>query len=86
MHCFLSYFCASTSRPSSLDAVVFGYLSPLLKASLPNTKLQNHLRGCQNLCRLCTRIIEEHFPRQPDGIKASFDYVFQVQIDKSIYI
>jgi len=50
------------SKPSSLDALVFGYIAPLLRAPLPNTTLPNHLKGCRNLTQFCTRILDEHFP------------------------
>ncbi|XP_072139056.1 metaxin-1b isoform X1 [Mobula birostris] len=48
--------------PSSLDAIVFGHLAPLLKAKLPNGKLQQHLRSLDNLCSLCTSILGLYFP------------------------
>merc|ERR1712071_423619 len=35
--------------PCSLDAVVFAHLAPLLKAPLPSSVLQNHLKACTNL-------------------------------------
>jgi len=50
------------SKPSSLDALVFGYIAPLLKAPLPTTTLVNHLKGCRNLTQFCTHILDEHFP------------------------
>ncbi|XP_059499053.1 metaxin-1-like isoform X2 [Stegostoma tigrinum] len=48
--------------PSSLDAIVFGHLAPILKAKLPNSKLQQHLRSLDNLCALCTSILGLYFP------------------------
>ncbi|XP_072346788.1 metaxin-1b [Scyliorhinus torazame] len=50
------------NSPSSLDAIVFGHLAPLLKAKLPNSKLQQHLRSLDNLCILCTSILGLYFP------------------------
>ena len=32
--------------PSSVDALLYGYLAPLLKAPFPNPKLKNHLQAC----------------------------------------
>ncbi|KAK6179201.1 hypothetical protein SNE40_011616 [Patella caerulea] len=58
------YFFGST--PSSLDALVFGYLAPILKAPLPNNQLQNHLKMCDNLCSLCNRILLRYFPPDPE--------------------
>lgn len=48
--------------PASLDAVVFSRLAPLLKAKLPNGKLQQHLRGLRNLCEHCSAILSLYFP------------------------
>ncbi|KAK7116407.1 metaxin-1-like [Littorina saxatilis] len=49
-------------QPSSLDALVFGYLAPILKAPLPSNQLQNHLRQCDNLCNLVNKILLRFFP------------------------
>lgn len=54
------------NRPSSLDAVVFGYLAPLLKAPFPNTVLQTHLKSCHELTRFCERILSKYFPLTPE--------------------
>ncbi|NXY80708.1 MTX1 protein, partial [Glareola pratincola] len=48
--------------PASLDAFVFSRLAPLLKAKLPNGKLQQHLKSLQNLCNYCTAILSLYFP------------------------
>ncbi|XP_067395288.1 metaxin-1 isoform X2 [Emydura macquarii macquarii] len=48
--------------PASLDAFVFSHLAPLLKAKLPNGKLQQHLKSLQNLCDYCTSILSLYFP------------------------
>ncbi|KAK7480011.1 hypothetical protein BaRGS_00028744 [Batillaria attramentaria] len=49
-------------QPSSLDALVFGYLAPILKAPLPSNQLQTHLRQCDNLCNMCNKILQQFFP------------------------
>ncbi|NXQ51193.1 MTX1 protein, partial [Catharus fuscescens] len=63
--------------PASLDALVFSRLAPLMKAKLPNGKLQQHLKSLQNLCNYCTSILslyfpwdggESHPPRYPAGL------------------
>ncbi|KAL5004858.1 hypothetical protein ScPMuIL_018314 [Solemya velum] len=56
------------SSPSSLDALVFGFLAPILNAPLPGSQLTNHLRGCPNLCSLCTKIIQRFFPPSAEDI------------------
>lgn len=50
--------------PSSLDAVVFAHLAPLLKAPLPSAALQNHLKACPNLTRFVSRILQRFFPKE----------------------
>jgi len=50
--------------PSSLDAFVFGHLSPLLKIKLPNGKLQQHLSSLDNLRQYCSNILQLYFPSE----------------------
>ncbi|KAM9805478.1 metaxin-1-like [Syngnathus typhle] len=52
--------------PSSLDAVVFGWLAPILKCELPSGKLQQHLKSLDNLHAFCGNILLVYFP-QNDG-------------------
>ena len=59
--------CDMYCRPTSLDAIVFGYLGELLKVPYPNTTLQNHLKGCPNLVSFCRRILNTYFPLSPEG-------------------
>ncbi|GCB80531.1 hypothetical protein scyTo_0016238 [Scyliorhinus torazame] len=59
------------NSPSSLDAIVFGHLALLLKAKLPNSKLQQHLRSLDNLCILCTSILGLYFPNVGSGLNAA---------------
>jgi len=47
---------------SSLDAVMYGYLAPLLKAPFPNNQLQNYLNNCDNLVKFVVRISQNYFP------------------------
>lgn len=63
-----NYFFGNT--PSSLDALVFGQIAPLLKAPVPSTVLQNHLKGCTNLCQFCFRILATYFPQTPQEEEA----------------
>nr|CAD7257576.1 unnamed protein product [Timema shepardi] len=57
--------------PTSLDAVVFAHLAPLLKAPLPSVALQKHLKKCGNLVKFVERVIKEYFPRdiKVEGLK-----------------
>ncbi|XP_006009133.1 metaxin-1 [Latimeria chalumnae] len=48
--------------PASLDAFVFSHLALLLKARLPNSKLQQHLKSLDNLCNYCNNILTLYYP------------------------
>lgn len=47
---------------SSVDAVMYGFLAPLLKAPFPNNSLQNYLNNCTNLVKFVARISQNYFP------------------------
>jgi len=49
--------------PSGLDAVMYGYLAPLLKAPFPTNTLQNYLKSCTNLAKFVVRISQNYFPK-----------------------
>ena len=49
--------------PSSADAMLYGYLAPLLKAPFPNPTLQNHLKACENLVKFVGRITLTYFSK-----------------------
>lgn len=49
--------------PCRLDAVMYGYLAPLLKAPLPNCTLQNYMKNCSNLVRFVVKISQNYFPQ-----------------------
>lgn len=53
--------------PTSLDAVVFAHLAPLLQAPFPSNALQNHLKACDNLAAFVTRIMQRYFPLKDGG-------------------
>ncbi|RLU20930.1 hypothetical protein DMN91_007544, partial [Ooceraea biroi] len=48
-------------QPSAIDAIIYSYLAPLLKAPLPNPVLQNHLKACTNLAKYVSRISQRYF-------------------------
>lgn len=50
--------------PTSLDAIVFAHLAPLLCAPFPSCALQNHLKACENLAAFVTRIMQRYFPHK----------------------
>jgi len=56
------FFCGQ--QPSTIDAVVYSYLAPLLKAPLPNPALQNHLKACTNLVKYVSRISQRYFEEE----------------------
>ncbi|XP_076443339.1 metaxin-1-like [Babylonia areolata] len=61
------YMCGR--QPSSLDALVFGYLAPILKAPLPSNQLQTHLRQCDSLCSLLNKILQRFFPPNREDLE-----------------
>lgn len=48
-------------QPSTIDAIIYSYLAPLLKVPLPNPILQNHLKACTNLVKYVSRISQRYF-------------------------
>ncbi|XP_058824966.1 metaxin-1 homolog [Topomyia yanbarensis] len=56
------YFFGDT--PSEIDAILYGYLSVILKLTLPNGVLQNHLKECANLVKYVDRITTIYFAKE----------------------
>lgn len=54
-------------NPSSFDAIVFGYLAPILKVPTHNRVLQNHLKSCDNLTKFVNKILKNYFPTVKDN-------------------
>lgn len=52
-------------RPSSVDAVVFGYLYPVLSAPLPDARLKTLLSSYPGILRLLKLISEQYFTEDP---------------------
>jgi hypothetical protein len=67
------------SRPSTLDAYVFGFLAPLYKVSFPKVHLQKHLKQLCNLCRFCDDILDSYFRPGPGG-ESAFHQLMLIQI------
>ncbi|KAK5969338.1 Metaxin-1 [Trichostrongylus colubriformis] len=61
------FFCGN--KPSSLDALVFGYLAPLLRLPLPNDRLQLHLRACPNLVRFVEQVSSIYLPPSEEQLR-----------------
>ena len=55
------------NQPTSLDAIVYSYLAPLLKTPFPNSTLQNHLKACTNLVTFVARISQKYYPNISQG-------------------
>ncbi|XP_065334854.1 metaxin-1 [Cloeon dipterum] len=47
--------------PFALDATIFAYLAPLLRAPFPSNRLQNHLKNCRTLVEFCKRVSQLYF-------------------------
>lgn len=56
------------NQASSLDAIIYSYLAPLLRAPFPNPTLQNHLKACNNLVSFVIRITQKYFPAISEGV------------------
>ncbi|EAA13637.5 AGAP003981-PA [Anopheles gambiae str. PEST] len=51
-------------RPTEVDALLYGYLSVLLKLTLPNNVLQNHIRQCPKLMQFVDRTTATYFAKE----------------------
>ena len=49
--------------PSSADAILYGYLAPLIKAPFPNPSLQNHVKANENLWKFVSHINLTYFAK-----------------------
>lgn len=47
--------------PSTVDSLLISVLAPVLKIGLSNLKLQNHIKGCLNLCAYVNRNLRQCF-------------------------
>lgn len=61
------YFFCFFFSPTSLDAMVFGYIAPLIKGPLISCQLVKHINGFSNLCNHTNRILSRFFPPTPEG-------------------
>uniref|UniRef100_A0AC34FJL0 Metaxin n=1 Tax=Panagrolaimus sp. ES5 TaxID=591445 RepID=A0AC34FJL0_9BILA len=61
------YFCGD--KPCSVDALIFGYLAPLLKLPLPSDRLYLHLSSLPNLSRFVESIICIYLPLPDELIR-----------------
>lgn len=55
--------------PTSLDAIVYSYIAPLVKVPFQQCPLQNHLKACPNLMAFVARITRGYFPLVSDATK-----------------
>uniref|UniRef100_A0A0A9Z5R4 Metaxin-1 n=1 Tax=Lygus hesperus TaxID=30085 RepID=A0A0A9Z5R4_LYGHE len=58
------------SHPTSIDATLYAYLAPLLKAPLRSTGLQNHLKACTNLNKYVSRMSQRYFSQDYNEYEA----------------
>jgi metaxin len=61
------YFCGD--KPCSVDALIFGYLAPLLKLPLPSDRMYVHLSSLPNLTRFVESIICIYLPLSDELIR-----------------
>ena len=60
------------ATPSSLDALVFSYLAPLMRVPFPSARLAEAARAHANLERYVARILATYFPDLPSASSVSF--------------
>lgn len=65
--CMVFIFSGFFFSPTSLDAMVFGYIAPLIKGPLISCQLVKHINGLSNLCNHTNRILSRFFPPTPEG-------------------
>lgn len=80
------------TRPTSFDAMMFAYLAPLVKANLASTKLQNHVKACDNLVKFVSRILIRFFKdedkdekkaktdKDKDNTESNYEWVLSVSV------
>ena len=51
------------SRPTELDALVFGHLFSILTTPLPDSRMAGIIRGYKNLVELCQTVDKAYFDR-----------------------
>jgi metaxin len=61
------------NKPSSLDALIFGYLAPLLKLPLANDRLQLHLSSQPNVCIFLENLASIYMPLNEKQLCESLD-------------
>ncbi|KAI6171895.1 GST C-terminal domain-containing protein [Aphelenchoides besseyi] len=61
------------NKPSSLDALLYGYFAPLLKLPLANDKLQLQLSSQPNLCIFLENITSIYLPLSEEQIRESME-------------
>lgn len=59
------------TKPSSLDAFLFGLLAPLLKLPLANDHLKHHLESQPNLCIYLENIASIYMPLSEEQLRES---------------
>ncbi|KAG8268414.1 metaxin 1 [Homalodisca vitripennis] len=58
------------AHPTSIDATLFAYLAPLVKAPFPNGKLKTHVISHNNLLKYVTRISQRYFAAETQAFEA----------------
>ncbi|KAI6223727.1 Outer mitochondrial membrane transport complex protein domain containing protein [Aphelenchoides fujianensis] len=73
------------NKPSSLDALLFGFLAPLLKLPLANDRLQLQLASLPNLCIFLENIASIYLPLSEEQLRKSVEHrkEFTAQVDRA---
>ena len=65
-------FCLPTlllyCRPTTADAIMFGYIAPLLRINFPRNRLKGHIESYQNIIQTIDFILRRYFPPSARGM------------------
>ena len=55
-------------RPTTADAIMFGYIAPLLRINFPRNRLKGHIESYQNIIQTIDFILRRYFPPSAQGM------------------
>ena len=55
-------------RPTTADAIMFGYIAPLLRINFPRNRLKGHIESYQNIIQTIDFILRRYFPPSARGM------------------
>lgn len=67
-------------RPTTVDAIMFGYLAPLLRINFPRNRLKGHIESFQNIVQTIDFILRRYFPPTAKGWSRLFQYLTKIMV------